>query len=86
MVEVKYAYGGDWEVLYIDGEKVCENHLGRLWPRPALEKLDGKEIEFEGVLFEDDFMELADEYDGITTDRDGEQLWGFPDELPDELR
>lgn len=36
--------GSDWEALYIDGEKVADQHLDRLWPRTAIEIISENNI------------------------------------------
>lgn len=36
--------GNDWEALYVDGEKVADQHLGRLWPSDAFSVIDEYDI------------------------------------------
>jgi len=45
----------DWEALYVDGEKVADQHLNRLWPGKVFDVIDEYNIEETEVLkFEPD--------------------------------
>lgn len=46
MVKLTYITNhDDWEAIYIDGEKVEEQHLHRLWPRQALNIMEQYDID-----------------------------------------
>ena len=36
--------GNDWEAIYIEGEKVTDQHLGRLWPKSVLDLMVAHDI------------------------------------------
>jgi len=37
--------GSDWEALYVDGEKVADQHLNRLWPHEAFKIIEEHDVD-----------------------------------------
>lgn len=80
----------DWEIIYVDGEKVASQHANRLWPSTALDVVEGEYIESTNVIYDDDIFEHIEkgniDEDEITVDpKDETAIWDYPTTLPEEL-
>ena len=72
----------DWEIVYVNGEKAFDGHS--VWPYDVLNHLEGKRIEETKIISDEDILEYA-EKEVVTDPKDPEEIWSYPDKLPDEL-
>lgn len=88
-INITVVRGGDWEVIYVDGEKEAEHHLNRLWPSEILDIIEGEKIGQTNTTGHNKIIQQVEEgnigEDEVELSPDGSEVWEFPETLPEEL-